>query len=142
MIRVKKGTVKVDGEKYIPGDIIYDLTEKEERKLISSKVAEPWGTASGVPGDEYESEKDEEDMQGSGAGEKLNQEPLSETDSKEDPETPKAKEPEKEKAKEAGIEPNGQLQIDNSGAADKIDIKFDAAAYVGETAPKKTKAGK
>lgn len=142
MIRVKKGTVKVDGENFIPGDIIYDLTEREERKLISSRVAEPWGTASGFSENEIEADEDEEDMQGPGAGEKLNQEPLSETDSKEDPETLKAKEPEEEKAEETGTEPAGQLQIDNSEAADKIDIKFDAAAYVGETAPKKTKAGK
>lgn len=134
MIRIIKGTVKVDGEKYIPGDIIYDLTEREERKLISSKVAEPWGTAGEVQEDENGTDEDGEDVQDPGAGEKLNQELLSETDSKEDPETLKAKEPR--------TEPTGQLQIDNSEAADKIDIKFDAAAYVGETAPKKAKAGK
>lgn len=142
MIRVKKGTVKVDGEKYFPGDIIYGLTEREERKLVSSKVAEPWGTEVGVPEDENGTGEDVEDMKDPSAGEKLSQELLSETDSKEDPEIPKEKESEKEKEKEVGTEPAGQLQIDKSEAADKIDIKFDAAAYVGETAPKKTKAGK
>lgn len=136
MIRIIKGTVKVDGEKYIPGDIIYDLTEREERKLISSKVAETWGTAGEVQEDENGTDEDAEDMQDPGGGEKPNQEPLFETDSKEPLEL------EKEKAKEAGTEPAGQPQIDDSGAADKIDIKFDAAAYVGETAPKKAKAGK
>lgn len=136
MIRIIKGTVKVDGEKYIPGDIIYDLTEGEERKLISSKVAETWGTSVEVREDENGTDEDAEDMQDPGGREKPNQEPLSETDSKE------PLEPEKEKAKQAGTEPVGHTQIDDSGAAGKIDIKFDAAAYVGETAPKKIKAGR
>jgi hypothetical protein len=130
MIRVKKGTVKVDGEKYIPGDIIYDLTEREEQKLISSKVAEPWGTVREVYSED-ETEKE--------ANDGIDRDPIDEKNGKESSEVLNA---EKELSTETRTGPAEQPLVDDIGAADKIDIKFDAAAYVGDTAAKKTKAGK
>ncbi len=122
MIRVIKGTVKTYGEMFLPGEIIDSLSEKEEASLIAAKVAEPWGTVK-----EIYSEDETEKEDGTDNEDKQIQNTLSETGESEKPE---AIDSEKEPSTEPETSSEDKSIAGNNEVPDKIEIKFDAAAYV------------
>ncbi len=137
MIKVIKGTVKVNGKSFKPGQIISSLSEEDEASLISIKAAEPWGMAKttseddDVETDPDDMEKDKEDPSDvvSTNDEPVGNKPIVDTDKEQVHEEPEP-------------EPEAQPELETVKNEGTVSIKFDAEAYVGGSDNKKQKGVK
>ncbi len=144
MIKVIKGTVKANGKKFKPGQIISSLSEKDEASLISLKAAEPWGMVKAHPEDEnVETDPGDMNLDKVDPSDKVT-DVVSSVSTIDEPvgNKPEIDTDKEQKDEEPEPQPEAQPEVEPVQNEGTVSIKFDAEAYVEGTDNKKPKGVK
>ncbi|WP_024831609.1 hypothetical protein [Ruminiclostridium josui] len=144
MIKVIKGTVKVNGKSFKPGQIISSLSEEDEAALLSLKVAEPWGMVKAHQEDEkVETDPDDINQDKEDPCDKVSDIVSSvPTNDELVGNKPEIDTEEEQKDEEPELQPEAQPELEPVKNEGTVSIKFDAEAYVGGSDTKKQKGVK